>query len=322
MARFSVDSSAPAKAILFGEHAVVYGEPAIAVPVTQVEATAQIEPAPTGSGLTLIAADLGKSFNLAASPTDAPLIVAARLTLEHLSASIPDAILTVQSTIPIASGLGSGAAVSTALVRALAGYIGVSLSPAVVSDLVYEVERIHHGTPSGIDNTVIAYEQPVYFVRQENSKPELISVGAPFHLVIADSGLPSPTKRIVSRVRAARQRETARYDALFERIGDVVREARCRIEVGDVNGLGPLMDENHALLVDLGVSSPTLDTLVSAARGADALGTKLSGAGEGGNVLALVKAGTVDQVDVALRKAGATRTIRTTVTPGTLTSAP
>ncbi len=314
MTRRAVQSSAPGKAILFGEHAVVYGEPAIAVPVTQVEATARVEPAPPGMGLTLIALDLGESFNLAAAPTEDPLAVAARLTLDHLAAPIPDATLTVQSTIPIASGLGSGAAVSTALVRALADFVGSPLRPAEVSDLVYEVEKIHHGTPSGIDNTVIAYERPVYFVRTAASGPKLVSVGAPFRLVIADTGLPSPTKRLVSRVRKGWQREIARYGALFERIGDIAREARRRIEEGGVDALGPLMDENHGLLVKLGVSSPTLDGLVEAARAAGATGAKLSGAGQGGNMLALVKHDRLDDVVVALREAGATHMIRTTVT--------
>ncbi len=313
MTRSSVQASTPGKVILFGEHAVVYGEPAIAVPVTRVEATARIEPAAPSSGLILIAADLERSFNLSAAPEGDPLAVAARLTLDHLGASIPDATLTIKSTIPIASGLGSGAAVSTAMVRALAGFIGSQLTAAEVSDLVYEVEKIHHGTPSGIDNTVIAYERPVYFVRTSSSGPELLSVGAPFNLLIADTGLPSPTKRLVARVRRGWQCETARYEALFNCIGDVARRARRRIEAGDVGALGALMDENHTLLVSLGVSSPPLNRLVSAARGAGAMGAKLSGAGQGGNMLALVGAESLEQVDVALRETGAARIIRTTV---------
>lgn len=314
MTRGSTRSSAPGKVILFGEHAVVYGEPAIAVPVTKVEATAKVEDAEPGCGLIVVAADLGSAVNLSEAPADAPLAVAARLTLEHLGLPAPDARLTVRSTIPMASGLGSGAAVATALVRALAAFRGASLSGAEVSQIVYEVEKIHHGTPSGIDNTVIAYEQPVYFVRTAASGPERMSVGASFRLVIADSGLPSPTKRLVQRVRAGWLRDPTRYEELFGQIGDVVREARQRIEEGDVRALGPLMDRNHALLVELGVSSPRLDRLVSAARAAGAWGAKLSGAGQGGNVLALAEEESLEEVAAALREAGAVSTIETTVT--------
>jgi mevalonate kinase len=313
VARALVQSSAPGKIILFGEHAVVYGEPAIAVPVAQVKATATIEPASPGDGLTLVAADLETRSTLSAAPERDPLAVAARLTLSHLSESVPDATLTIQSTIPIASGLGSGAAVSTALVRALARFLGHSLTHAEVSELVYEVEKIHHGTPSGIDNTVIAYEQPVYFVRGEISGPALMSVGAPFTLLIADTGLPSPTRRLVDRVRRGWQRDPTRCQALFECIGDIARKARRRIEAGEIDGLGPLMNENHAMLIELGVSSAILDRLVAAARAAGASGAKLSGAGQGGNMLALIDAEAVHDVAAALMTAGAAQVIHTTV---------
>jgi len=306
-----IHSSAPGKVILFGEHAVVYGRPAIAVPVTQVRASATVEPAPPGSGLTLVAPDLGRSVVLAMAPQDEPLAAAARLTLAHLSAPEPDATLSIHSTIPIASGLGSGAAVSTALVRALMGFLGHALEPAEVSSLVFEVEKVHHGTPSGIDNTVVAYEQPVYFVHGQPI--ERLTVAAPFTLLIGDTGIPSPTRKVVERVRRGWQCEPARYDALFDQIGDLVDEARRAMECGDVDALGPLMDENHALLIELGVSSPELDALVETARFAGAPGAKLSGAGQGGNMIALVEEDLVEEVAEALREAGAAGVICTRV---------
>ncbi len=306
-----VRASAPGKVILFGEHAVVYGQPAIAVPVTQVKATATVETAPPGSGLTIVASNLDERFTLAKAPQSDPLAAAAQVTLTRLSASEPDAILTIQSTIPIASGMGSGAAVSTALVRALATFLGQPLEPNEVSELVYEVEKIHHGTPSGIDNTVVAYEKPIYFVRE---KPvERLTVSEPFTLLVADTGKPSPTGKIVGRVRRNRGREPARYDALFDQIGDIADEARSAIESGDVEDLGPLMDENHELLIELGVSSPHLDELVEMARLTGALGAKLSGAGQGGNMIALVEDDFAEEVAEALRDAGAVQVIQTTV---------
>ncbi len=312
MTTISLQSSAPGKVILFGEHAVVYGRPAIAVPVTQVRATATAEPAPPGSGLTLIAPDVGKSLSLTTAPRDEPLAVAARLTLDYLSAPEPDATLTISSTIPIASGLGSGAAVSTALVHALTTFLGRAFKPAETSTLVFEVEKIHHGTPSGIDNTVVAYEQPVYFVQRQ--PVERLTVGAPFTILIGDTGVRSPTKKVVEHVRRGQQREPAHYDALFDQIGDLADEARRAIESGDVDALGPLMDENHALLIELGVSSPKLNDLVETARFAGALGAKLSGAGRGGNMIALVEDDFVEDVTQALREAGAVRVIWTRVT--------
>lgn len=311
MSPAQVRSSAPGKVILFGEHAVVYGRPAIAVPVTQVRATATVRPAAPGGGLTLVASNLKKQIALATAPEDEPLAVAARLTLTHLKAHEPDATITIHSTIPIASGLGSGAAVSTALVRALAGFLGYKPTPAEVSRLVYEVEKIHHGTPSGIDNTVVAYAQPVYFVREQPIVR--LKVGQAFTLLIGDTGVPSPTGKIVARVRRAWQREPAHYDALFDRIGDIADEARRAIEDGDIDVLGPLMDENHALLIELGVSSPKLDSLVDAARLAGALGAKLSGAGQGGNMIALVEDDYIEDVEAALKETGAVRVICTEV---------
>ncbi len=420
------------KVILFGEHAVVYGRPALAVPVTQVWAEATVEPAAPGAGLTIYAADLGETIALRTAPADHPLAVAVRLALRaartleaadelsearsHLGPSgrgttvtlppsevEPDWRVTIRSTIPVASGLGSGAAVSAAIIRAIvAAYrrsvtaaethradahaapvatadenltaesaeiaeafrfsapsassavifravthagLGVSaqppcgtadenerrsllragaspgarisedrqaeITPAALSELVYEVERLHHGTPSGIDNTVIAYQQPVYFVRGQ--PPEPFAIKRPFTLVIADTGIRSPTRIAVGDVRAGWQAQPARFEALFDRIAMVVEAARAALAAGEPEKLGPLMDENHALLREIGVSCPELEMLVTAARMAGASGAKLSGAGRGGNMIALVTAETAAPVAEALSAAGATNIIVTEV---------
>lgn len=318
-------ASAPGKIILFGEHAVVYGRPAIAAPVTQAKAKVTVKSARPGSGLVLVAADLEMRAALDTAPVDDPLAAAARLTLAHVDAPCPDAVAVIRSTIPIASGLGSGAAVSTALVRGLAEFLGLKLPPAEVSAIVFEVEKIHHGTPSGIDNTVIAYEQPVYFVRDprgsEHARIEPLRVGARFKLLIADTGVSSPTRLVVEDVRRGWQREPARYEALFDQIGAIAEAGRGAIERGEVEALGPLMDENHELLVELGVSSSRLNRLLAAARSAKALGAKLSGGGRGGNMLALVEEAGADaageRLTEALKNAGAVNVIETIVTPST-----
>jgi mevalonate kinase len=306
----SFTATAPGKVILFGEHAVVYGQPALAVPVSQVQAIAVV--APGGDGFYIQATDLGRCYKLEDAPAGDPLARAVELVRDHAGLQHwPAAQLTVTSTIPIASGLGSGAAVATAAVRALAQSLRLTLSAAEVSALVFETEKLLHGTPSGIDNTVVAFGQPVYFVKGQPPQP--FRVARPFHLLIGDTGQPSSTKITVADVRAGYEREPGRYARLFEAAGDIARQARSLIESGRPNDLGPLMQSNHSLLQALGVSSPELDKLVSAACQAGALGAKLSGGGRGGNMLALVTPETCSVVEAALLEAGAVRVIATTV---------
>jgi len=299
----AVESSAPGKVILCGEHSVVYGYPAMAAPVMGVRCRAWVEAAASGSGLSLVAVDLGERLALRTAPPDHPLAVLARLVLAHLGCEEPDAVLTVHSDLPIAGGLGSGAAVSVAAARALAGFLGVTLSPAALSALAYEVEKLHHGTPSGIDNTVIAWERPVYFVKGQ--PPEVLAIPAPLRLLIADSGIGAVTREAVAAVRQRREAHPAYYEARFAQIGALVSAARVAWEQQDLPTLGQLLDANQALLAEIGVSTPRLEALVMAARQAGALGAKLTGSGMGGNIIALVTAEGMPAVADALRAAGA-----------------
>lgn len=298
--------SAPAKIIIFGEHAVVYGQPAIAIPVSDLRAYAEVVTAPAGHGLRIRteATRQDVSVDLRAQVDDA-LVEMAQRVLRHLDAAPPDVTIRLHSTIPIASGLGSGASVSAALARALAGALNRPLLTDDLNALVFEMEKRHHGTPSGIDNTVIVYEQPVYFVR---GRPiERLRVGAPFHFVIADTGASSLTKPAVAAVRALYDADPRRIQSLLDRIGVLVASARAAIGQGDRHMTGRLMDENHAILRDLTVSSLDLDRLVGAARGAGALGAKMSGGGRGGNMIALVEPSSREGVHRALSDAGAAR---------------
>lgn len=303
----AVSASAPGKIILCGEHAVVYGRPAIAIPITQVQATATVESAPPGAGLILSAPDLGRTVRLVDAPADDPLAAISRATLAHLRAPAPDATLIVRATIPLASGMGSSAAVSAACARALALYLGAPLDAATLSALVYEVEKLHHGTPSGIDNTVIAYEQPVYFVRGQPI--ERLAIHTPFHLAIADTGVASLTRIAVGDVRRAWEADPATYERLFDEIGAIVRAARTALETGEVDRLGPLLTANQERLRQIGVSSPELERLIAAALAAGATGAKLCGGGRGGNMIALIAPSTQAAVVEALQAAGATRVL-------------
>lgn len=301
-----VRASAAGKVILLGEHAVVYGRPAIAVPFSGLRVRVTLTP--HSGPLRIQSPAVEVDALLPDLPPDHPLARIVHLTAEHFGFALPEALLRIESEIPVASGLGSGAAVSTAIVRALAAWYGVEASPEEVSALVYEVERIHHGTPSGIDNTVIAHERPIYFVRGQPPRP--LTVGGTFHLLVADSGVASPTREVVLDVRRRWEADPVRYERLFDRVAEQVEAAHRAILEGDLAELGARMDENHRLLQEMGVSSPLLDRLVEAARRAGALGAKLSGAGRGGNIVALVEPETAERVAEALERAGARRVWR------------
>ena len=305
---------APGKIILFGEHAVVYSRPAIAVPLLQLQATGEVtdlNDSPRGK-VWLQASAVDLSCWLHECPKTNPLAKVVRLTLDEVRAVNPPALsIRVTSQIPIASGLGSGAAVSVAVIRALSEHLGSPLTLERQSSLAFEVEKLHHGTPSGVDNTVITFSQPVYFVR--GTPPESFKIGRRFELAIGVSDMPAPTAVAVSTVRQGWLTDPERYDDLFDAIGHISEQARHVIQSGQPEALGPLMDENQDLLEELGVSSSALRELILAARAAGALGAKLSGAGLGGNVIALVTPETRERVLRAYESAGAIMTMHTEV---------
>lgn len=303
---------APGKIILFGEHAVVYGQPAIAIPVARVNATARVIPNISGApGLVrLVAQDIHLDAPLDRLPASHPLASAVRATLAEVSPNhTPAFTVLVDSSIPISAGMGSGAAVTVALIRALSAFLGHPLPDDRVSEIAFEVEKLHHGTPSGIDNTVIAYQKPVYF--KKGFPPEILKVEKPTHWVIADSGQKTSTKTTVAAVRKLYEENPETVQGIFNRIGEIVIAARTTLTEAELTELGKLMNENQSLLQALNVSSDKLDMLCKVALDAGAVGAKLSGGGRGGNMISLAAPEDCDRVSRALKDAGATQVIET-----------
>lgn len=307
-----VFGKAPGKIILFGEHAVVYGQPAIAIPVTNVNATARIIPnldAEPGH-VRIEAVDIQLNADLDTLSDDHPLAAAVWLTLHEITPNhTPSFTLQISSSIPMTAGMGSGAAISVAIIRALSAFLGKPLPDSKVSELAFEVEKIHHGTPSGIDNSVVTYQKPVYFKRDEPI--QMLKINHPTHWLIADTGEKTPTRETVSAVRALHAEDAETYGAIFRKIGDLTEKARQALIAGDLTTLGLLMDENQHLLEDLRVSSESLETLIQTARNAGAAGAKLSGSGRGGNMIALASPEKIRQIETALLEAGAVKVITT-----------
>jgi len=317
MTELLAQASASGKVILLGEHTVVYGKPSIAIPVSQLRAVAFIEAFECPNGEIWIDAPAVRIYKrLEDLPPNHPLRMAVEITIKEINPKkFPGILIRINSEIPIAGGLGSGAAVSCAVIRALSTFLsGHPFDHETTNRLVFEIEKLHHGNPSGVDNTTITYEQPVLF--QKDHPIEIIHVGQTFEFLIADTGINSQTSDMVNGVRKRFEINKSSYEAVFDQIENMVIKANLAIQNGDVAMLAESMNNNHSLLQELEVSCFSLDRLVKAARNADAMASKLTGAGGGGNMIALVSIETRNTVKAALLSAGAIRVFPLTLQQG------
>jgi mevalonate kinase len=249
--------------------------------------------------------------DVAHAPDDDPLATAVRAALGRAGCgATPEWLIEVTSTVPVARGLGSSAAVAVALARAVGLAAGADFDDRTVSELAFEAERRTHGAPSGIDNSVVAHGRAIRF---EKGAVTPLDIRAPLTLIVGDTGQRATTREIVAGVRDRHDARPNAHGRWFDRIGQLVDEAGHLLASGELIRLGWVMDSNHLVLQALRVSTDGLDRLVAAARGAGALGAKLSGAGGGGVIVALVESGSADRVEGALQGVGAADVIRTTV---------
>ncbi len=310
----AISCSAPGKVILCGEHAVVYQKPAIAIPVFEGSTKCSIVAKPTAphDETMIIAPNIALKCQLRCLVENHPIRTAVNLVLQKLSLDhLPVCEIRIQSTLPTAAGLGSSASTSVALIRALSTFLGRSLSDEEVNSLAFEIEKIHHGTPSGIDNTVITYAKTLFFIKARAS--EFILPGEPLTLVIADTGIKGSTSKAVADVKLGFNTEPEKFGMLINQIGELVYSSKDFLINGDLRSLGNNLTKNHELLREMGVSCDKLDLLVDDALSHGALGAKLSGGGQGGIMIALVESDQAESVASALRSKGAVNTIITHV---------
>jgi len=289
------------KAILLGEHAVVYGRHAIAVPLP-LTTRAVVEDA--GHGVELIIPRWGVEYQLA-KPVEQRRSFerAAGAILDRLGLTERNIRIEVFPDVPRGMGLGGSAAIAVAIIRALDRHFGLKLSDGEVNELAFLSEEIAHGKPSGIDNTLATYGRPLVYRRGTPPLVEPLNLSQPLHLVIGLTHEEGLTAKTVGHVREARERNPRLYEKIFDDIDALVLQAVSALQDNDVKTLGELMNICQGLLNALQVSTPELERLIGIARGAGALGAKLTGGGGGGAMIALCD-GDGSRVQHALEQQG------------------
>jgi hydroxymethylglutaryl-CoA reductase len=289
------------KAILLGEHAVVYARHAIAVPLP-LTTRAVVDDA--GTGVELLIPRWGVEYQLAKPPEQRRSFErAAGAILDRLGLTDRNLRIEVFPDIPRGMGLGGSAAIAVAIIRALDRHFGLKLTDERVNELAYLSEEIAHGQPSGIDNTLATFGRPLVFRRGTPPLVEPLNITRPMNLVIGMTHTEGLTAKTVGNVREARERNPRLYEKIFDDIDALVLQAVSAVQDNDWRTLGELMNVCQGLLNALQVSTPELERLIGIARGAGALGAKLTGGGGGGAMIALCDGDTA-RVQQAIERQG------------------
>ena len=275
------------KVILLGEHSVVYGRHAIAVPVPQ---TIRVKIEDCKESVMLMIPSWGIEYQLDKDIEQRQSFEKpAGAILERLNLSNKGMRIEVFPDIPRGMGLGGSAAIAVAIIRGLSNHFNLGLSDEEVNGMAFESEKIAHGNPSGIDNTMATFGQPLIYRTGEPPLVERLNINESFSLVVGFSRHEGVTAKTVRNVREGWRKNTAMYEKIFDDIDDLVLKSVTAIQNNDFALLGQMMNFCQGLLNALQVSNPELERLIGLAREAGALGAKLTGGGGGGAMVALVK---------------------------------
>ena len=292
------------KIILIGEHSVVHNEPAIAIPFT----SAGVEVTVTRTDGESTMESIYHTGKISEAPTVLNnLIKTLHAVCDYFALSSDHLHITIKSDIPSERGMGSSAAVATALVRALFNYFDEDLPNELLYQFVSISEKIAHGNPSGLDAKVVSSSESIFYVK--NKKAEFFDIDLPGYLVVADTGQQGETVEAVADVGKLVADPKNEGQKLIKELGQLTNKARTFIEKKDINQLGQILWEAQNKLKKLTVSNQKLDLLIETAQANGALGAKLTGGGRGGCIIALVdKFERAQDLTESLLKAGATKT--------------
>ena len=278
------------KTILFGEHFVVYGLPAIASALGSF----------TTANVTIVA---GSGWEVDDQRPETPgykkmkfneAMQSVRNVLNYLNINTDNQKLkiTFSGDLIAASGVGASAAQCTSLARALNDRFDLNLDDEKINEAAYEGEKAYHGTPSGIDNTASTFGGLIWFVKNlkgGKNTMDLLKSPNKMPLVIANSGITASTTEVVADVRHLKELNPVKFEKLFNEYEKLVYEAKKALIKGNILAIGALMNQNHKLLQEITVSGQINDKLVDIALNNGAIGSKVTGTGRGGLVISLAE---------------------------------
>ena len=285
--------------ILFGEHAVVYGRHALALPIADA---VRVSVAKAGSTLSLAIPNWGINREV---ELDDPLGVGAAivLILQQLEIRDRNFSIRVHTRLPRAMGLGSSAAIAVALTRAFSDAMNLDVDDQRVNAIAFECEKLAHGTPSGVDNTLSTYAEPMLFSNDGDLQITPLDLREAPPVLIACSNDVGLTREQVAGVRTRRDQASDRYESLFDEIDQISVAGAKLLQSRNYEELGLAMNVCHGLLNAMEVSTPELEHMVVLARRAGAAGAKLTGGGGGGSIIALCPE-SIKDVQNVMRQAG------------------
>ena len=283
----SVEGIGHGKIILLGEHSVVYGRHAIAVPAP-VNIRTKVQD--TEDEILLMIPSWGVEYRLDKNPKKRQSFEKpAGLILDQMGLSKKGMKIEVFSDIPRGMGLGGSAAIAVSIIKALNNHFKLALNQDEINEMALESEKIAHGNPSGIDNTMATYGHPLIFRNGDNPLIEPLNINETFSILVGFSSTEGLTAKTVGIVRDLWKKKPGVYEKIFDEIDSLALQSIQAIQNNDFELLGQLMNINHGLLNTLQVSTPELERLIMIARESGALGAKLTGGGGGGAVIALCK---------------------------------
>lgn len=297
---WTVHGAAAGKVILLGEHAAVYDRHVLALPLDRAVTVSLRESDETT--WVIRERDDERRFSQQ-ERVPAGLSEMLDLIVQRLGLSGRAFEIRLRSRIPRAAGLGSSAAVAVAILRAFDHVFELGLADTAIHEFAFECEKLAHGNPSGIDNTVATFGRPVLYRKSATPPAKVLDLAEFPPIVIAASATQSGTKDQVLAVQSRHARMAGRYNAIFDEIDAIAVAGAAALTGRDYVQLGALMNLCHGLLNAIEVSTPELEKMVDIARRNGAVGAKLTGAGGGGSIVALCP-GATDRVEQALRRAG------------------